>query len=193
MYVHITAQHHEDGLIPNFFREVWKRKHGMDPILAIKKDTNRVNNGITTLVLALVLILAGYILIVSYGIHDWKGYPFIGLGLGSLMWSVQLLLISHTDPKIAEYFNSLSELFTKFRIHPSTELGKMSREEFASNIDAMLKKGGAHIDRLVGFDKAKLRSEFKDGHAVALTWELCNERWDSYFPKKEKRNLISQS
>jgi len=186
MHINITAAHHHDKLIPKFFREEWKKMHGVDPVGIAETNLRMVRTGFRLFWVGVFFLAVACLLVVYYGARDWKVYPPAGLGLSLAvfgLWAMAVLGERNAKHNVP-YFDSLSELFSLFRITPCVELYDMSREEFSGYIAELLKKGGEHLNKVKGFEKVRIRGEFKRAHAVAYSWKLCEEKWDSYFPKK---------
>jgi len=181
-----VARLHEEGLVPKFFLEYWRTTHGGDPIASERSERRVGRLAVTFFIVGLVLIFSGAVLMWWQGFHDWKAFPVIGLGTGLTVTSFWMISRIGKEWCHAEYLCSLEELFREFGVTPSVELGRISREEFSKYIGEILLDYGRLVDEQHGFAKVASRDRFRERHARALAWGLCEKEWTKYFPKKDK-------
>lgn len=193
--VYIDESNHEDGNIPKFFRDIWKKTHGQDPLLekqeydAIdKKHLKYENWSLIGLLYIIIVAILGSIGCMLY--RYWISVIVMGIILAcfvvlSLVFGV--LSRRHSPDRnkkwsFNEYFYQIKILFELFQIRPSQKLGQMSKEEFVKAIAGSLRAGAELVESQAGFARVDAMERWKNLHAEALKWGLCNESYACYFP-----------
>lgn len=192
----ISIYEHENGMVPVFFRRMWENQRSSDPY------GNKLEHDRLVLRMQASVIVAGAFVLVT--IASWT----LPAQFNTLLLRVCLSAATFVAIIIALYFvaregkfyqhytafyQNIDELFEAFSIRPSAEIGVMSHEQFRQAAEGELKKCAGELDRLDGFTKISARRKFDRMHAAALKWDLCEAKYDKYFPTKEKLRATSSS
>jgi|GEM_PF-1576498 hypothetical protein len=191
-----TYHNVEKGYVPDSLFDIWKAKHGGDPIVDYKNETDKGDHGTGI----------GSILCLFFGAIAFTGYRWPSHGnnpVSMLMLSVGLIFLGVVYGGIALFrkdpednngykcYREIGWLFGVFDAEPSEEIGKLSLEEFRGLIEDALTKQAKAVDNATGFDKVNQRKKFNDMHKIALEWGLCHESHARYYP--QKNNLFHGS
>lgn len=190
---------HEQKEIPFFFQKLWAEKKGENPLdnedrysLIRSKSTAWILRGFASFLFWSVFgALAEGLHWFHFTLQLPNSVLLSGVGIGVIILGVCEVVCYRTSPDrrkgewhFEEYYTRLFELFTLFGITPNTEVGQLSKEDFAGMVADSLRGKMGKVDTLKGFARVADYNEFKRMHAAALEWGLCSSDYGKYDPKK---------
>ena len=175
--------------VPDFLFEIWKAKHGGDPVADYDAEIDKGSHGMGFG--SIFCLFFGAITFIDYlwPKHGADPIPMLILSLGLIFVGVVLGIITlcSKDPELGnghKCYRAINRLLLTFDAEPSEEIGKLSLEEFRGLIEDALTKQAMAVDKATGFDKVNQRKKFNEMHEYALGWGLCHESHARYYPKK---------
>jgi hypothetical protein len=206
--IHVWESDIEEGKVPSFFKEIWAQRHGStieENKALYEKLAKPQGRAYTIVLLAFVVTFVGIFLLALPTTGPEGKNPLLPYGWG---WTIIPAVIAiaawlvgrRLSPEkmglewhYRNFTDSVECLFRLFQIKPSRELGLMSREEFIKNIAGSLRTEAEHVEGKYGFARASTMDHWKVMHGCANWWKLCDEKYDKYFPTKEKPQATSSS